>query len=1202
MKISNILSLFFIVVFFAACQNNHTLFRVISSNHSGIHFANAIVENDSVNPIDLTNIYNGGGIGVGDFNNDGLEDLYFTGNQVANRLYINRGNFKFEDVTDAANVNGEGKWCRGVSVVDINNDGLPDIYVSASILHEAQKRKNILYINQGADKKGIPHFKDMAAEYGLDDTTHTTMAAFFDYDNDGDLDVYLVVNQIIKGNNPSVFRPIIKDGSFPSTGRLYRNDWDSAAGHPVFTNVTKQAGVTIEGYGHGVNIADFNRDGWKDIFVTNDFNSCDLLYINNHDGTFTNKATSYFKHTSANGMGQDVIDMNNDGLSDVVELDMNPEDNYRKKTMLGVASYHTYQNSDYFGYQYQYVRNSLQLNQGPGLRQNDSIGDPIFSDVSFLAGMAETDWSWTPLVTDFDNDGYRDIVVTNGFPRDVTDHDFIAFRRESSTIASEEYVLSQIPQVKIHNYAFHNKGNLPTGQAGITFEDVTDKWGLMTPSFSNGSVYADLDNDGDMDMIVNNINDEAFVYENTTNAKHKINANYLKIKFEGDKNNVDGLGAWAEIYYNKDQKQFYENTPYRGYLSSIQPGAFFGLGKVTSVDSAIIRWPGNRKQVIKNVKTNQTLTVDIKNADLPDTWTIDPLVKDALFADVTTLSGINYVHKEKDFIDFDRERLIPHKLSQYGPGLAAGDIDGNGLDDICIGGSTDSSGKFLLQQKDGKFIMKSFPIADNKDPKSSEDMGLLLFDADGDGDLDLYCASGSDEFPANTYRYQDRLLVNDGKGNFSIDTTAMPVNYTSKSCVKAVDFDNDGDLDLFIGGRCLPGKYPMAVSSFIYRNDSKDGKIKFTDVTNGVAKDLQNIGMVCDAIWTDFDNDGWADLIVVGEWMPVTFFRNDHGRFQNVTGQSGIGDQIGWWNSIAGGDFDNDGDIDYIVGNLGKNSFFRASNEYPVSVYAKDFDNNGSVDAVLTVFLKDRNKDAVRKEYTALNRDDIVSQLPGVRKNFLTYKEFASADVHQMFPDEQMKGAVVIHANNFKSCFLRNNGKGKFELIPLPDQAQMAPLNGMVVDDLNGDGNLDVALNANDFGNEVFDGRYDAMNGLVLLGDGKGSFTAQTILESGVFVPGDGKALVELKGSGPDYLLAASQNRGPLKLFKRNNASQKVIPLLQTDRTVFITLANGRKRREELYYGNSFLSQSSRFLSIDKNVSSVEVQDSKGKTRLINLQ
>jgi hypothetical protein len=1166
---------------------------MISSKHSGIHFANTIVENDSVNPIDLTNIYNGGGVGVGDFNNDGLEDLYFTGNQVSNRLYINKGNLKFEDVTDAANVRGDGKWCRGVSVVDINNDGWQDIYVSASISKDPRKRENLLYINQGADKNGVPHFKEMAAEYGLNDTTHTTMAAFFDYDNDGDLDVYLVVNQIIKGNSPSVFRPIIKDGSFPSTGRLYRNDWNDSLHHPVFTDVTKQAGVTIEGYGHGVNISDFNKDGWKDIFVTNDFNSNDLLYINNHDGTFTNKASSYFKHTSANGMGQDVIDMNNDGLSDVVELDMNPEDNYRKKTMLGSASYQTYLNSDYFGYQYQYVRNTLQLNQGPRVNQNDSVGDPVFSDISFFSGIAETDWSWTPLVTDFDNDGFRDIIVTNGFPKDVTDHDFIAFRRESSTIAGKDYLLSQIPQVKLHNYAFHNNGN-------ITFDNVTDKWGLATPSFSNGAVYADLDNDGDMDMIVNNINDEAFIYENTTNTPGKTNANYLQIKFKGDGNNKNGLGAWAEIYYNKNQQQAYENSPYRGYLSSIDPRAFFGLGTVSVIDSVIIRWPGNKKQILKNVKANQLLTVDIKNANLKDSWGNDAFANNALFTDVTIPSGIDYIHQEKDYIDFDRERLLPHKLSQYGPGLAAGDIDGNGLDDICIGGSANFPGKFFLQQSNGSFIMKDMPGAKNADVQKWENMGLLLFDADNDGDPDLYCTSGSDEFPANTKSYQDHFFINDGKGNFLPDSSALPLNYTSKSCVKAVDFDNDGDLDLFIGGRCLPGRYPMPVSSFIYRNDSKNGQIKFTDVTAEVAKDLQNTGMVCDAVWTDFDNDGWTDLIVVGEWMPVTFFKNNHGKFENITAQSGISNQIGWWNSIAAGDFDNDGDIDYIVGNLGQNSFFHASDEYPVSVYAKDFDNNGSIDAIVTVFLKDQQ--GVKKEYTAMNRDDIVSQLPGVRKKFLTYREFANADIHQILPDDQMKDALTRHANNFKNCYLQNNGNGKFELRPLPDAAQMAPLNGMVVDDFNGDGNLDVAINGNDYGNEVFNGRYDAMNGLVLSGDGKGNFTAKTILQSGLFIPGDGKALVKLKGPDNSYLLAASQNRGPLKIFRNKKTGRRLIPLQATDKTVLITLSTGKKRKEELYFGNSFLSQSGLFLNIDKNVVAVEIKDSKGKTRSISLQ
>ncbi len=1192
MKTNNWLLLFFVLAFFTSCQNKKTLFRQVSPNESGIDFANNIVENDSVNPIDITNVYNGGGVGAGDFNNDGLQDLYFTGNIVPNKLYINKGNFKFEDVTTAANVAGDGKWCRGASVVDINNDGLQDLYVSASILSDPYKRENLLYINQGADKDGTPHFKEMAAEYGLNDTTHTTMAAFFDYDNDGDLDVYLVVNQIIDGVNPSRFRPIIKDGTFPSTGRLYRNDWSDSVKHAVYTNVTKEAGVTIEGYGHGVNISDINRDGWQDIFVTNDFISVDLLYINNHDGTFTDKVTSYFKHTSANGMGQDIIDINNDGLSDVVELDMNPEDNYRKKTMMNSGSYQIYQNSDHFGYQYQYVRNGLHLNQGPTVKQNDSIGDPVFTDVGFFSGIAETDWSWTPLVADFDNDGYRDIIVTNGFPRDVTDHDFIAFRRESATIADKEFTLSQMPQVKLNNYAFRNNGD-------VTFENVTGKWGLEVPTFSNGAAYADLDNDGDLDMIINNINDPALVYENTTNTKSKISSNYLQVNFKGDTKNINGIGAWAEIYYTKDQKQFYENTPYRGYLSSIAAGAFFGLGKVTEVDSLIVRWPGNKKQILKNIKTNQAIDIDIKNASTEDSWSNDGIAKNTLFTDITGLAGINFIHKEKDFIDFDRERLIPHKLSQFGPGLAVSDIDGNGLDDLYVGCSANFPGKFFLQQANGKFLENNIKLKDTIE-KKPEDMGLLFFDADNDGDQDLYCASGSDEFPANANKYQDRISINDGKGNFFTDTTALPINYTSKSCVKAIDFDNDNDLDLFIGGRCLPGQYPLPVSSFIYRNDSKNGQVKFTDITADAAKGLQNIGMVCDALWTDFDSDGWTDLIVVGEWMPITFFKNVKGKFENLTAQSGISDQTGWWNSIAGGDYDNDGDIDYVVGNLGKNSFFRADDKHPVSIYAKDFDKNNRIDPIVTIFLKDQK--GIKYEYTSANRDEIISQLPGVRKKYLKYKEFAQADIHHIFSEEEMKDALTLRANNFNNCYLQNNGNGKFSLHPLPSQAQMAPINGMVVDDFNGDGDLDIAVSGNDYGNEVTNGRYDGMNGLVLLGDGTGKFTSQTILQAGLFIPGDAKALVKLKGPGNTYLLAASQNRGPLKIFTHKNSSQKIIPLIQTDKKAFITLANGKKRTEEFYFGNSCLSQSGRFLSVDKNVVSIEIEDSKGKTRHINLQ
>ncbi len=564
-----------VILLIASCNHKKTLFQEISSANSGIHFNNQIVENDSINPLDLTNIYNGGGVGIGDFNRDGLPDIYFTGNTVSNKLYLNKGDFKFEDITTTAGVEGEGKWCRGVSVVDINNDGWPDIYVCATIRNNPEQRRNLLYINQGLDKNGIPHFKEMAREYGLGDTLYSTMAAFFDYDNDGDLDMYLAVNDIPKGYNANVYKPIVTDGSFPSTGKLYRNDWNDSLKHPVFTDVSKQAGITIEGFGHDVTIADINHDGWKDIYVSNDFLGDDILYINNHDGTFTDKVKSYFKHTSANGMGQDIEDINNDGLADVVELDMDPPDNYRKKLFQSSNNYRSYQNTEYFGYQYQYARNSLQLNQGPRVNGNDSIGDPVFSEIGYYSGIEATDWSWTPLVADFDNDGYRDIIITNGYPKDVNDHDFINFRTQATNLASKKMILSQIPQIKIHSFAFRNNKDL-------TFTDVSGDWGLMAPSFSNGAAYADLDNDGDLDMIVNNIDDEAHIYRNMSRERDPDNHHFLQIQFAGDSLNKNGIGAWAELHYDNGKQQVYENTPYRGYLSTIQDIAHFGLGNSIS--------------------------------------------------------------------------------------------------------------------------------------------------------------------------------------------------------------------------------------------------------------------------------------------------------------------------------------------------------------------------------------------------------------------------------------------------------------------------------------------------------------------------------------------------------------------------------------------------------------------------------------------
>ncbi len=1192
MQISRLLSVIFCCAFLlicVSCQTRQSLFQTVSSSQSGIHFKNEIIENDTLNPLDVTNIYNGGGVGIGDFNRDGLLDVYFTGNRVENRLYLNKGNFKFEDVTGAAGVTGEGRWSRGVAVVDINNDGWMDLYVCTTILKDAYKRQNLLYVNQGVNSSGVPTFKESAREYGLNDTTYSTMAAFFDYDNDGDLDMYLCVNDILPEDNPSVYRAKIKNGTHPSTGRLYRNDWNNSLKHAFYTNVSTQAGITIEGYGHAVSIADFNKDGWKDIFVTNDFISDDLLYINNHDGTFTDKASRYFKHTSANGMGQDVIDINNDGLSDVIELDMNPEDNFRKKMMMGPNSYQMYQNSDYYGYNYQYVRNTLQLNQGPTVNGKDSIGDPIFTDIGFYSGIAETDWSWTPLVQDFDGDGFRDIIITNGFPRDITDHDFIAFRQQSSQIASKAYMLEQIPQVKLHNYAFRNKGD-------CSFENESFNWGLNTPSFSNGAAYADLDNDGDLDIVVNNINDEAFVYRNTQKDKNQ-DLQFLDIQLNGDSSNRSGLGAWIELHYG-GKMQVYEQTPYRGYLSTVQINPHFGLGSIKSIDSVVVKWPNGKMQVLKSVAASQKLILKIGDANETYVWDRTLFAHQTLFTEIGDSLGIRYVQQERDFIDFNIQKLLPHKFSEYGPALASGDLDGNGLDDFICGGSTGNDAQIFLQQSNGQFMQR--PLLSTTGTKKGDDMGILLFDADRDGDLDIYIVAGGYEEAANAEIYQDHIYVNDGKGNFSVALNVLPKNLTSKSCVRAADYDNDGDLDLFIGGRVLPWRYPEPVSSFIYRNDSKDGVLKFEDVTKKVAKELDSIGLVCDAIWTDVDNDGWSDLILAGEWMPITILKNEKGIFKNVTEQSGIAGQVGWWTSIVPGDFDNDGDMDYVVGNLGLNSFYKASEQNPARIYAKDFDKNGSYDAIPSLYIPATAADPVKKEFPAQTRDDLVRQMVSFRAKFQNYKSYAEATMDKILTPEELNGALILEANNFHHSLLKNLGDGKFQLTELPGITQYSCINGILVEDFDGDANLDVLLAGNDYGTEVTVGRYDGCNGLFLKGDGTGEFSSTSILKSGWFVPGNAKALVKLRNNKGQVLIAAGENRGPLKLAKLNRQSL-LIPAMPDEFVANIQYASGKKQRQELNYGSSFLSQSGRFLLLTAPAQSVEFVNNRGIKRRIQL-
>lgn len=1177
------------ILLFTGCQSDEkTLFTELDPADTGIQFSNRITENDTMNILTFEYVYNGGGVALGDFNNDQKVDIYFTGNQVGNKLYLNEGvgenkQLKFKDVTKASNATGEGQWNSGVSLVDINNDHLLDIYVCSTVKKVAKERANILYINQGIDKNGIPSFKNLAEEYGVADTTHSTNANFFDYDNDGDLDLYVIVDEMADIHYPNMYHPKIVDGSSRITDRLYRNDYDPKTKHAHFTDVSKEEGILIEGFGLGINITDINQDGWKDIYVTNDYLSNDLLYINQHKNGkhtgFIDQASSYFKHTSHSAMGNDVNDINNDGLVDIIAVDMMAADNYRKKMLTMGNNYQTYQNNDKFGYTFQFPRNTLQLNRG----KDPKTGIPAFSEIGLFAGVAETDWSWTPMVTDFDNDGLRDIIITNGFPKDITEQDFMVYRAEKGNFAEPQFLLDMISSVKIPNFAFKNNGNLG-------FEDVSKKWGIKKPSFSNGAAYADLDNDGDLDYVVNNINDSASIYRNDAIQLAPEKSHYLRVKVKGSGQNIGGIGASIEIKYGKNQTQFYEYNPYRGYLSTIENVAHFGLGNVQKINELKVVWPSGQSQIIKNIAANQVIRLDEKNAQ----WQVKAeKAVPTLFTDVSNELNIPYQHIEDDMIDFNIQKLIPHKFSQQGPCLAVGDVNGDQLEDVFIGGSSKHSGQILIQNASGKFQIKDLVQSTNGLPKVHEDMGALLFDLENDGDLDLYVVSGSNELPLMDPGYQDLIYLNDGKGNFTENKSILPAFTKSGSCVKAADYDQDGDMDLFIGNRVEPGFYPKPVSSYILRNESP--KLKFTDVTAKVAPELQNIGLICDALWTDFDNDGWQDLILAGEWMPIQMFQNKGGKLSSVTKNTGIEHKSGWWNSISAGDFDNDGDMDYVAGNLGQNTLHRASDKTPAKIYSADFNGDGTYDAIPTIYFKDR--EGTKKEFPFNTRDDLTKQFIQTRKRFDTFAKYAVAGISDVLTAEELSKALVLEANWMNSSYIENLGGGKFKIAALPRLAQMAPVLAIQVQDFDEDGNLDMVISGNDYGNEISTGRLDASKGLFLKGNGQGKFRETSLSQSGLNLDGDSKALVKVKSSQGKLWLMNSQNLGTIKTYVLNKKALD-IPLQRTETSAIITLKNGKKRKEEFPLGTTYMSQNGQRIWLNGSMNQLDVFNQKRqKTR-----
>jgi len=1077
-----------------------SVFQKLSSEKTNITFQNTLTETDAFNYFLYPYIYMGGGVSVGDFNNDGLTDIYFTGNMVSNRLYLNMGNMKFKDITEISGTGGDHRWMLGSTICDINNDGLPDIYVSVSGL--STNRENLLFVNQGNNKEGIPIFKEEAKKYGINDPGMSSQSTFFDYDNDGDLDLYVANYPITNFKaTPYVYKQMMRNVKWIDSGHLYRNNGDG-----TFTDVTKESGLLAYGLTLSATVSDFNHDGYKDIYISDDFTCPDYFYFNNGDGTFSDKAGEVLGQTSFYGMGADVADYNNDGLLDIMQIDMAPEDNKRAKMNMASMPPEDFEEMVKEGLHYQYRYNTLNLNRG--ILKNNL---PFFTNAAWIAGVTSTDWSWAALFADFDLDGWKDLYITNGSRRDMNNADYFDNIGKSDYF-SKGYDKSEMlrqainmPSKPLTNYIFRNNGDL-------TFSRCNKQWGITEPSFSNGVAYADLDNDGDLDLIVNNIDQKAFIYKN--NACETKTGNYLKIKFDGTSKNKMGIGSVVTIWHN-GKSQMEELTLTRGYLSSVEPIIYFGVANDQIIDSLKVQWGDGHVQLLTNIKVNQCITLQAANAISVQK---KKELKAQVFKEITNDVQYKFTHKENVFDDYKKQVLLPYKLSQLGPSIAVGDVNNDKLEDFFIGNASGSSGKLFMQTKDGTFRVQKGPWEQDS---ICEEAGCLFFDADNDGDLDLYVVSGGNEFPEDSKYYQDHLYINDGKGNFTRDDNALPEITSSGSCVKAFDYDKDGDLDLFIGGRQVPGKYPFPAKSYILENKSSNGKVIFEDVTARVAPDLLNAGMVTSALCTDIDNDHWTDLIVAGEWMPVCIYKNIHGKFTKTT----LEGTMGWWFSIQGADFDKDGDIDLVAGNMGLNCRYKASRDKTFDIYAADYDKDGKWDIVLSYYQGD-------KQFPLRGRECFVRQNPGIALKFPTYEGFGEATVSDIYTQKALDESLHLQAETFASCYFENDGKGNFKMHKLPNEAQLSSINDMIIEDFNKDGNLDILAAGNLFNMEIVTPRNDGSIGVYMEGDGKGNFKIKSADETGFFAPNDVKSMASVNLKTGEKLVLVGNNNGKLQIFK----------------------------------------------------------------------